>query len=214
MKKPTLVLCRTSSDDESAPVKNTFEGTITFQMGYRGRNAATLDFFPPPNHFVYSLSGDKIKYAIVGTRGVGNMGDVILNGETNECFSVYDESKSAYRVPNKNEESDEGATFEIEKTDETTEILGYTCRKYSRYPIDAIHSEEYFEYVWVTDELKIYKPDLKTDLGILFEYDIDGVTLGVQLNTLGTLFTTVATEINPGPVPDGVFEVPADYEIE
>ena len=99
-----------------------FEGKVSFRMT-SGRDK--------PMDITYNIKGDKIRMEVPGQKGVGGM---IMDTSKREMTMIMDEQKSYMVMALPQSAADAIAKREsevnLEKTNETEKILGYTATKY------------------------------------------------------------------------------------
>jgi hypothetical protein len=125
-----------------------FEGNVSFKMtSGKGK----------PQEITYSIKGDKMRMAMPGVQGSGGM---IMDMKKKEALMLMDDQK-AYMVmalpvdtvAKQNED------VNLEKTDETEKILGYTATKY------IVTSKEGTTDVWLAEGLGTFMSFSNSPMG-------------------------------------------------
>ncbi len=133
----------------------------------------------------------------------------ITNSETGELIQLMDLMGNKYATKMSKEDLEENQEdapeFEVEYSDETREIAGYTCKK------AVVSAEGSTVDVWYTEDLEVKaqsgnrNPMLENVKGFPMEYS---VTQG----QLTMVFS--ATSVEKEKVDGELFEIPDDYEIK
>ena len=99
----------------------TFEGKVNFKMTTDGK----------AQDMVYNIKGDKLRVEMPGMKGMGGM---IIDTSKKESTMIMDEQRMymtmAMREADTAGRGDKTEDVKLEKTSETTKILGYTATKY------------------------------------------------------------------------------------
>ena len=184
-------------------VAQDFEGTISYEMVYENLSpqikpqAGML-----PKSTVIEVKGELTKSTTPNAMG----GEIVIiqNTTTDETLQLMNmmgmKIATKMTAEEKNELQGEEKP-EIEFTEETKEILGYTCKKAIATDKDGNEVEIYY-----TEELKIKIPNSVDG--------IDGFPLQIVIIQEMFTMTQTVTEINEGKVKKIKMDVPSDYELK
>jgi hypothetical protein len=195
-----------------ATAQSGFEGVITYQIKVTGENADQMAAFMPTS-YEYKVSGSNLKFKMVGGMTAAIMGDIVINGKTNEVYMVKANEKTAYLFPENDAEDADTPKPKIEKQNETSEIVGYTCQKY-KVTTRGEDGADMVQYMWITDQIKISKPADRKNSGGIFVEGMDGFPLKIQSETMGMNMVMTVSEVNKKAIPASEFQIPSDYEVK
>lgn len=125
MKKFTCVIAFAMLGLTTAFAQKTFQGTLEYKVSFTGEDAEMLNGLMPEKYIYEVLENDFLMY-MQGGMVSEMLGRVLYQDKSGESYIIMDSDKIIYTL-----ESKQTATAQttIEETDETREILGYTCKK-------------------------------------------------------------------------------------
>lgn len=186
------------------PAKD-FTGVVVYNITYDMENMDPQMASYLPKTMKLSIKAPMSRSEIV--MGMGTTIS-IFNSDTRSGVTVMDMmgQKIAVKVTSDDvaEEFDTAGDVVVTKTDETKEILGYTCHKAT---VKAPEMDEDM-IVYYTEELS---SGLENSDNPLFQ-DIDGMMLEFSMNQNGMKMHFTAVNIDKKKVPDTDFEIPEGYE--
>jgi hypothetical protein len=194
-----------------AIAQKTFEGKMVYTIELMGEGADQMAAFMPQN-YEYVVKGKKLKFKMNGGMTAAMMGEIIVDGETEEAWMLKHEEQTAYTFP-KDEEQEASPTPKITKEDEVINISGYECQKY-KVVTETENGEVNTQYLWVTDKIKLDRSSKAKEFntGSFFLDGIDGMPLKIMMENMGMTMIMTATTIDQKRVSDSEFAIPDNYE--
>lgn len=183
-----------------------FKGVITYKVTVTGSGVTDEVKAMMPKTMVLTIKDNKTRSEMV--MGMGKT-VAISNADTKTSVVLLDMMGQKMAIQSTMEdiqkELDESPSFTVEKSSETKEIAGYTCKK------ATIRSDEGIEIiVFYTDELgtgAAYFDDPQFK-------DIEGVMLEFEMPSEGMSMKFTAISVEKKNVSDTDFEIPEGYEVK
>jgi GLPGLI family protein len=187
-----------------------FSGVITYKITYEGEALNDQMKSMMPKTMTLTVKGNKSKVEMI--TGMGKNIN-ITNGDDHTTITMMDMmgKKFAFNSTSEDIQKDmEGAgDISVEYTNDTKEILGYTCKK------AIIHMKGENEgsmTVYYTNELgskalNFDNPQFKDIDGLMLEYEIVNSNPGFTMHF-------VATNVEKKKISDKEFDIPEGYEIK
>lgn len=176
-----------------------FEGTIISKIEYENLN----EQMEAMKSLLPSSSTTQVKDGIsksVTPDGMGGETIMITNFETGESMTLQSSMGNKIAVTTTKEDLEKQQEgMEIEKTDETKEILGYKCKKVI-ITVNEIETEVYY-----TTEL----PNVSSNI----PNEIDGFPLQTILTLEAFTVVSTVTEIKKEKVKKIKMEAPSDFKV-
>lgn len=198
----------------SLAIAQPFEGTVTYSVamenplpGLAGQMMAKL--LPTKMLYNFDETG-AVRFNMDGP----SASDVIIPAEGKPVYYIMEEKKKVLVMDEKEMEKQMQETRQgkpvVTKTDETADILGYTCQ---RYNISIPNKKgETKQSIWVTEKIKPQRP--KYDTQNMFSADIDGMPLKVVTDVNGSNMVMQATEVKAQSLDASLFRKPEGYTEE
>jgi len=177
-----------------------FEGTITYEMVYENLSPQ----MKPMAGMLPKLATVEIKGELSKTTTPNPMGgeyNVIINSTTGKTLTLMNLMGQKYATEMNPEDIKEEDKPEIEYTEETKEIMGYTCKKAIATDKDNNEIE-----VFYTEEI-----DAKVSSSV---DGIKGFPMQVVISQDMFTMTQTVTKIDEGRVKKIKMEVPSDFELK
>lgn len=201
-----------------AGAQETFQGTVTYKYEIEGENAEMMASFMPEAMIVkYGETG--MLTEMQGGMMAAMMGKIVVNSKSGETFVLKENEKSVYLMKEEDLEGTEAVdSTNVQKLDESKEILGYECRKYK--VVSKQEGKETTQYMWVTDELKIPEMDMPgmQQLGnsVMGNGKIPGFPMQVEVTipNMSTKLLLTVSELDFTKVDAKEFDRPEDYTVK
>lgn len=199
--------------------QKTVIGTVDYSYNLEGEGAEQIAGMMPQKMIIqYGKNGVTIE--MQGGMMAGMMGKTVVNGKTNEVFVVKESEKAIYLMTEEEikAEAEKADGTEIEKMDETREIGGYKCTKYTQTTV--VQGMTMTQILWVTNELKA--PDYEGDAfkGMAgqgnMNFDLKGFPMLVEVDMPGmpVKLELEVSNINFEKIPDSEFDKPEGYTVK
>lgn len=182
-----------------------FEGTIEF----------TKTSGPVVTAYRYYVKGDRVRIEEVSSRGEVQ-GVMLVDTRDKTVTAISPERKLYMDVPNMRLPKDVATT--VQKTNETREMAGYTCEKWT---VRSETEDRLLTYWVAADAFDFFIPLLETlnrkDEQALFFLQIKGAKgvfpmLGVEQKLDGAEVSRLeVTRVTKGALKPALFEIPAGY---
>lgn len=218
MKKIYFLLISALVVSLSAFSQKTMIGTVDYTYQLIGDAAQQLAGMMPDKMVIqYGQSGIAIEMQ-GGMMGAA-MGKTVVNGRTGEAFFINDAQKTIYLMSEETikAEAEKADQAEVQKINETREILGYTCQKHLQTV--TVQNMTMTQVFWVTTELRA--PDYEGEAfkgmagqGAL-SFKIDGFPMLIEVDMPGMAakLQLEVSNIKFEEIPESTFERPADYTV-
>lgn len=194
-----------------------FEGHIVYQFTFDiddDQQAAQLAMVMPTS-LDFKFKGTSTWAKFSGGMMEAVMGDMIVNGASQQAYLVRHTEKTAYVVDQQPPE-DEPGTELPKPTGNQAMILGYSCQEYmlqTETP-EGLLTQSF----WISDAIQVEIPDFaNTGFGLgLTLPGMEGLPLKVEMSAPGGegSLTILATKISPESIADTLFTVPEGYAIK
>ncbi len=183
-----------------------FKGVITYKVSVTGSSVTDEVKAMMPKTMTLTIKGNKSRSEMV--MGMGTTIS-ISDGDAKTSIALLDMfgQKMAIKTTREEieQEMDKAPDYTVETSDETKDILGYTCKK------ATIKSQEGMEIiVYYTDELG----DGSTYFDDAQFRDIKGIMLQFEIPQEDMNMKFTATNIEKKNVSDSEFEIPEDYQVK
>lgn len=183
-----------------------FKGIITYKVSVTGSSVTDDVKAMMPKTMTLTIKGNKSRSEMV--MGMGTTIS-ISDGDAQTSIALLDMfgQKIAIKTTKDEieQEMDKAPDYKVETTDETKDILGYTCKK------AIIKSQEGMEItVYYTDELG----DGSTYFDDAQFREIKGVMLQFEIPEEGMNMKFTATNIEKKNISDSEFEIPEGYQVK
>jgi len=199
--------------------QKTVFGTVDYTYKLDGAGAQQMQgMMPEKMEIKYGENGIAIE--MHGGMMAAAMGKTVVNGKTGEAFIIKEAEKTVYLMSDETikAEAMKVEDAEIQKLDETREIMGYTCQKYLQTTM--VQGMNMSQVIWVTKDLKT--PDYEGDAfkGMAgqgtMSFKIDGfpMLIEVEMPGMSTTLQLEVSNIEYEKIPDNTFERPADYAVK
>ncbi|MFT6166178.1 MAG: GLPGLI family protein [Vicingaceae bacterium] len=177
-----------------------FEGTITYQMVYENLSPQIKPMAGMlPKSSTVDVKGELSKTTTPNAMG-GEI-NVIINSTTGETLTLMNLMGQKYATKMTTDDIKDEDKPEIEYTEETKDILGYTCSK-------AIATDK------EGNEVEVYYTE---EIDVKVSSSVDGIK-GFPMQVIITqdmfTMTQTVTEIKEGKVKKIKMEVPSDFELK
>lgn len=192
----------------SASKKKAFTGKVTYTIGFDNKNMPDEVKAMLPKTMSFYVGEGKVKTEIYTQMGMQSSVED-LNAKTKialleimgQKFTLYETMEEVMK------EREDIPELEIEITEETKEIAGYTCKK-----VVARNKQDSSVYssAWFTDALEVPQ-----DINLFNEVfsNVQGLLLEFDMETAGDMkMTFTAVEVESRKIKDNVFEIPADFK--
>ncbi len=219
MKNLLLILAITLVMVPSAHAQKKVKGTVKYSYELKGEDAETMKAFMPEGMEI-RYGKDGVSVLITGGMYNKMMGKIIMNDKTGETFMVRDDQKTVYMMSDDelNKTQENAGTPEVTQTDETKDIMGYSCKKYIQKT--TVQGTEMDQVIWATDELvapKLDHPGAANIMGQnLVNTNISGFPMAMEMTIPQTniILNLVVTGIDFKKIKKSEFERPEDYEVK
>lgn len=185
-----------------------FKGVITYKITLEGTSLPEEMKAMMPKTMTLTIKGNMAKMEMI--TGMGKT-VAITNGTDKTSISLIDMMGQKFAVKmtaeeiNKEMAKSEG-DYKVEITNETKEIVGYTCKKaIIRNIDDGEEAIVFFTTELGTREINFNNPQYK---------DIDGAMLEFEMPNPEFSMHFIATSVESKNVADAEFEIPAGYQIK
>lgn len=211
MKKITCVIAFAMLGLTTAFAQKTFQGTLEYKISLTGEYAEMLAGLIPEKYIFEVLKNDFLMY-MQGGMVSEMMGRVLYQDKSGETYIIMDSDKIIYTLG-----SEQTATVQttIEETDETREILGYTCKKYQvTTVVDTLTTTQ---TVWANNTYvlpKVKNPD-GLNMNATFYIDgIKGLPMLTEIDVDGMILLMELTHIDFNKPNNENFSLPKDYAVK
>ncbi len=187
-----------------------FSGVITYKINYEGEMLNDQMKSMMPKTMTLTVKGNKAKVEMI--TGMGKTIN-ITNGDEHTTTTMMDMMGKKYAFRSTTEEINkdmEGSdNINVEYTNDTKDILGYTCKK----AIIHMKGEDegdmtvYYTSELGGKELNFDNPQFKDIDGLMLEYEIANPKAGFTMHF-------IATNVEKKKVSDKEFAIPDDYEVK
>lgn len=190
--------------------KKPFEGKVKYKISYEGSNLNEAVLASLPKEMTILIK-DNFSKTTLNTQ----MGKTvnIFNSEEMYSITLINAMGQKYAIRSSsdmiNKEIEKGPKPQIEYSDETKEIAGYTCKKAIVTIADEILGTESKLIVYYTNAFK--HKNINKDNPIFNE--IDGIMLEYQMDAQGMLMQFTASSVEETRVSRKEFDIPKDYEV-
>ena len=199
--------------------QKTVIGTVDYKYTMVGEGAEQMaGMMPKKMQIKYGENGVSIE--MQGGAMSEAMGKTIVNGETGEAFIVRESERTVYLMSDEyiKAEAENLEDPVIREFDETKEILGYPCKKYTQ--TIKVQGNDMTQVLWITK--KLVTPDYKSDefMGLASQgtvnFDIEGFPMLIEVDMMGAPMTLQleVSNIKFEKIPSSTFERPADYTVK
>ena len=199
--------------------QKTVIGTVDYKYTLVGEGAGQMSaMMPKKMQIKYGENGVSIE--MQGGAMSEAMGKTIVNGETGEAFIVRESEKTVYLMSEEyiKAEAENLEDPVIQEFDDTKEILGYPCKKYTQ--TIKVQGKNMTQVLWITKELAA--PDYESDefMGLASQgtvnFDIDGFPMLIEVDMMGApmKLQLEVSNIKFEKIPSSTFERPADYTVK
>lgn len=195
-----------------------FEGYIKWKMSFSmpgmedagGENNPYAALFP--KSMIVKLKNGNSLVSIEGGMMAGKT--LSLKGAT-ETILINDDRKTFSKI--KSDAKDDNTKFEVQKTTETANILGYNCVKYIVTGIEPRSQQKTTTILWTTTEIKGINLENLYKIGTgggqnMFIKGVEGIPLKVDASVDQGSMKMEAIEYKATPIADTEFKVPAGYK--
>lgn len=219
MKKIALLAALLLAGFWTLTAQQDFYGTVDYQFEMEGPNVDMVAFMMPEKMVVqYGKKGMKMYF--VGGMMADMMGQIVLNGKTNEIFQLKADEQTAYMMgPEDLEGQNAGEPDEVVKELEVIKIQGYLCQKYKAITRDE-EGNESVQYIWTTEALRapeVGSPEMRAMTGMnIGAKGVPGFPLKSETyepNSDMTI-TLTATNLDFTKPKNKDFKVPKGYAVE
>lgn len=203
----------------AAIAQKTMIGTVDFTYNLTGEGAEQMAGMMP-DKMVIKYGKNGIAMEMHGGMMSAAMGKTVVNGKTGEAFIIKDTEKTIYLMSEETirTEAKKAEEIEVEKFDDTREIMGYTCKKWTQTTI--VQGMNMSQVLWVTRELKT--PDYEGEVfkGMAgqgnMSFEIDGFPMLIEVNMPG-MATKLELEVSNivfENIPESTFDRPEGYTVK
>ena len=204
-----LVICLVIYSGQAQAGDKDFNGIIVYNISYGETGMDPQMMAMMPKTMKMKINGEKSRTEI--SMGMGST-IVVFNGEEKSGFTLMDIMGQKYAMKMTAEELEEeiedGPDVDVEVTNETKEIAGYTCKK-AVVKSNESDSEDMEMVVYFTEELgsgmlNYNNPVFKDVQGVMMEYSM-------KENDMNMTFTAIS--VTKKKVADDEFEIPEGYNV-
>lgn len=185
-----------------------FEGVVTFKITYPDNKFSESQMAMFPKVMTITIKGDQAKSEIQTPMGAQIE---ITNYSEKSKVGLINMMGQKYAIPETTEQILEDMkgepTPEVQITDETKTIAGYTCKK-AIVTVNENGSKTNYE-VWFCEDFGAVNPNFDNPL----YKDIHGVLLEFSMITPQFTMVFSAISIEKKSISNKEFEVPADYTV-
>ncbi len=155
---------------------------------------------------------EKMTTKVKGKNTRSEMGSTVFiyQGDQDKTYSLDTETKTYSEIKATTATETANSKITVTKTSETATINGYTCTKYL---MNVEGSAMPAQWLWITKDIKDIDPALMKKSGNdnLFNKEIDGIPVKIEMNTPQGKITMEMTELKRVKLPDSDFQIPAGY---
>ncbi len=190
-----------------------FRGKITYSISYESENFTALEISKMPTEQTIIKYDNMSMFNQTTPQGIITF---ISNPETDQNMILLEAGLkkaaiiTSYAESKAKQDSAREFTTEIDFSEDTKIIAGYTCNKatVTYTPMEGVEAEERMFNVFYSPKLG----SLESNIGTSYE-GINGELLEFYEVTSEIIIKTVATEIKKGKVKDLDFFLPDDYKV-
>lgn len=218
MKKFNLLVITALLISPAAFSQKTVMGTVEYTYKIVGEGAQQMAGMMPEKMVVkYGSSG--IAVEMHGGMMSAATGKTVVNGKTGEAFIINDAQKTVYLMSEETikTEAAKAEQATVEKFDETSEIMGYTCQKHVQtITVQGMTMSQVF---WVAKDLKAPDYEGEAFKGMAgqgaISFKIDGFPLLIEVDMPGMAakLKLEVSNITFEDIPESTFERPEDYVV-
>jgi len=184
---------------------NVHQGKIIYDISFPNeKNSVMMDLYP--KELCFHFKGDMLHSQIKTSYDL-LASDIIINTQEKTLTQLLKNMSKRYSVKLNSIEAEEWMKqypkMNLELTDETVVIAGYTCNKtIAHFPGDSIMPIELYH----TKGLGLCNENWWNQY-----QGLDGFLLGYEIEQFGKRMSVRAREVIFEPIPDSKFEIPAEY---
>lgn len=201
-----------------ASAQDSFNGTIVYNFNIEGEGVEQFQSMMPKTMTMSYLKSDMMMEMDGGMMAM-MMGKILVHGKKGKAYIIKDAEETIYVVNDDEEEEDESdeeeAKPDVQKTDETKEIAGYTCTKYAI--VQETPMGEVTSYIWATEQLKPVKPAGGMSGMGMGSMSIEGLPgLPLRMETVQGPMTVIleAASVDANAPSKKMFKLPKGYDKE
>lgn len=185
-----------------------FEGVVTYKITYPGNKFSDSQMAMFPKVMTITIKGDKAKSEIQTPMGaqieITNYAEKSKVGLINMMGQKYALPETFEQI---SEEMKDEPVPEVQKTDETKTIAGYTCKK-AIVTVNDNGTKTTYE-VWYSEDFGAQNPNFDNPL----YKDINGVLLEFSMVTPQFTMVFSAISVEKKSISSKEFDIPADYTV-
>lgn len=191
--------------------QKTFQGTLEYKIEMTGGMAEMMAGMMPEKYIFEVLKSDYLLY-MQGGLVSDMMGKVLYLDKTGEAFIIKDSDSTIYTIDLTQQATPQTT---VTATDETKEIMGYTCKKYN--VISVVDDIATTQYVWANEKYML--PKVKNSQGLnmnsTFYFDgINGMPMRTEIEVEGMLISMELINIDTKKPSKTHFTLPKDYTVK
>ncbi|MBK6731920.1 MAG: DUF4412 domain-containing protein [Bacteroidetes bacterium] len=211
MKKITIAIAIILVSVTTTFSQKTFQGTLEYKIEMSGGMAEMMAGMMPEKYIFEVLKSDYLLY-MQGGLVSEMMGKVLYQDNTGEAFIIKDGDSTIYTIDLTQQATPQTT---VTATDETKEILGYTCKKYN--VISVVDDIATTQNVWANE--KYLLPKVKNSQGLnmnsTFYFDgIKGMPMRTEIEVEGMVISMELINMETKKPSKTHFTLPKDYAVK